>query len=148
MKREDLIKKVGELGFQLFEPEMARTANITLAEVVRSGEPRLWEGFPVMLASAAEAGDFKYEAVKAHLDARGSEKLTGLLLMSVALYKALGMEFKWASDISGIFTRQAVKTYIEKLKYDVDIKKGQVIIPADKLKSNFIMYFKNFLMIK
>lgn len=142
MKRGDLMKKAGELGFRLFEPESARDANTTLAEVVRSGDPRLWEGFPVMLANSAEAGDFKYEAVKSRLEAKDAEKLTGLLLMSAALYKTLGMKFKWADDISGMFARQLFESYAGKLEHGADIKIGRVTLPADKLKSDFMMYFK------
>jgi hypothetical protein len=111
-----------------------------LAEVAASRDLRFWEAFPVMLANAAEAGDFKYEAVKAHVNEHDKKTLAALLLMSAALYKTLGVRFKWAEEISGMFSRHLLDSYAEKLKHNEDIKIGPAVIPAGKLQANFAVY--------
>ena len=45
MKREELIKKAEMLGFPLFKPEAKEDVNKILAEVIKSKNSRLWEGF-------------------------------------------------------------------------------------------------------
>ena len=56
MKNNDLPKRLKALGFPLFETAETEDANLALADVVRSKDLRLWEGFPVVLATGAERG--------------------------------------------------------------------------------------------
>ncbi|MCX6577756.1 MAG: hypothetical protein NTV82_15365, partial [Candidatus Aminicenantes bacterium] len=64
---KDLLKKAARLGYPLFETEEHENANETLADVIESGDPRLWEGFPVMLANSGEKEIFNYNRVISHL---------------------------------------------------------------------------------
>ena len=45
-----LFVDLSRLGYPLLEPTEAPDVNQTIAEVVRSRDTRLWEGFPVLLA--------------------------------------------------------------------------------------------------
>ena len=67
MKNESLLKKVSALGYSLFEKEDGADVDLTFAEVVKSRDLRLWEGFPLMLANAVKAGSFDYKKARAHL---------------------------------------------------------------------------------
>jgi len=67
MKKATLLKKVKELGYPLFETEILIDANETLAEVVKSKEPRLLEGFPLLLANCLEKNLFDYRMTLIHL---------------------------------------------------------------------------------
>jgi len=62
VNKEELLKKVKLLGFPLLETEKIVDANATLAEVVKSKNLRLWEGFPVLLLNSAENGLFNYNS--------------------------------------------------------------------------------------
>ena len=58
MKDNSLLKRLRVMGFPLFETGEAEDANLTLADVVKSKDLRLWEGFPVVLATSTENGRF------------------------------------------------------------------------------------------
>lgn len=60
MKKTELLNNVKELGFPLFEIKKSMDVNKTLAEVTKSKDSRLWEGFPLMLANTLERGLFNY----------------------------------------------------------------------------------------
>ena len=96
---KDFGERVARLGFPLLEREPKMEANETLAEVVQSSDPRLWEGFPVMLANSVERQQFDYWQVRNYLahSTDGPSKLDCLLALSLALYQALhmnGQEFR------------------------------------------------------
>ena len=62
--------------------------NMTLAEVVKSKDTRLWEGFPVLLVNSAKDYRFDYLRVMENLTATvEKENFKSLLLLSLALYE-------------------------------------------------------------
>jgi len=82
------------------EPEEPFDANEVLAEVVKSRDIRLWEGFPVLVLNAATRGIFNYESVRNLLSKnRDRTVFTELLLLSLALYKYLRLKYSWADKI-------------------------------------------------
>jgi hypothetical protein len=81
MDKNKLIKKVRELGYPLLEIEEPINANLTLGEVVKSGDHRLWEGFPVMLANVLEKDLFNYTKVLEHLKTNKENLLLQKLVM-------------------------------------------------------------------
>lgn len=100
MKKEELIKKAEMLGFPLLKPEAKEDVNKTLSEVIKSKNSRLWEGFPVMLANAAQSGDFRYKSVLSLLKkVPEKEYFKKLLSMSLSLYRHLGMDFDWMRNL-------------------------------------------------
>ena len=101
MKRAELLKKLKQLGYPLFEPEEAPDVNEALAEVVKSNDPRLWEGFALLLANGLKRGHFRKEKVESHLGSvSGRAHFRNLTLMSLALYEHLNMKFPLSGELS------------------------------------------------
>ena len=142
MTHDELSRKAAELGFQLFGPVSHKDSGKTLAEVVHSRDLRFWEAFPVMLANAAEAGDFKYKTVRTELSVPDRKYLDSLLLASLAVYETLGVKFSWAGKLAGMFPKSALAGYCEKVKHSSELRIGKALLPPEKLKANFTMYFK------
>lgn len=144
MVNKGLLKKLKKLGYPLFETEEAQDANATLAEVVQSKDLRLWEGFPVVLANSAEKGLFDYEMVKRHLKKSFDRlNLMSLLVMSVALYKALNIKFSWADKFYKSLNGKARKEFnslLRKLKNNQDFKVAGIEMSGQRLKTTFNNY--------
>ena len=132
MENKDLEEKAAELGFRPHD------VNKTLAEVVQSRDQRLWEAFPVMLASAAEAGEFNYEAAAAHLRENEQNNLKLLVFASLGLYESLGAKFKWTKVLFGDFPPRLVNHYREKLNSGQELLIGEVSVLPANLKENFL----------
>lgn len=146
MKNKNLVKRLSKLGFPLFETEEALDANATLADVVRSDDLRLWEGFPVVLANSAERGLFDYDSVLWYLKKKPFQRqhLFSLVLMSLALYKALNMKFSWATQLCKSLSRDRKKemdSLVEKLKNDEDFRVADHRMSSQRLRSTFNNYF-------
>ncbi|MFA5162856.1 MAG: hypothetical protein WC421_11520, partial [Elusimicrobiales bacterium] len=136
MKKDELLKKAEALGFPLLQAETGTDDYRTLAEVIRSRNPRLWEGFPVMLANAAEKGGFSLAQLKARMRTPAEKKLAEeLLLVSVSLYNAIGIKFAWAQ----VFHSEQRK-YLDNFKNNAAIKIGDYTFPPEKLKTVFAAY--------
>ncbi len=141
MKNESLLKKVSALGYSLFEKEEGSDVNLTLAEVVKSRDLRLWEGFPLMLANAAKADSFDYKKAKAHLKKQAQKRcLDDLLALSLALYGALGLKFSWAGRLPK--DDKFYGLFLEKLKKGKETKVCGVMLSLERLKNTFNNYFK------
>ncbi len=67
---KELLAALSQYGYPLFEPEGKADPNELLAQLVRSGDPRLTEGFPVVLAECLKRDD-------SGLDLHKVEKLVG-----------------------------------------------------------------------
>lgn len=140
MKRDELLRKAAELGFRLFEPESRPDAARVLAEVARSGDPRLMEGFPVMLAAAAEKGGFDPAAARVGLGRGERAVFDELLLLSAACFRSAGEVPGWARELSKGFSREALKDRLARLEAGGALKVGGALLRAEKLLSNFLMY--------
>lgn len=145
MKNENLLRRLSKLGFPLFEPEEVQDANATLADVVRSKDLRLWEGFPVVLASSAEKELFNYDMTKEYLK-EPFEKLylDSLVVVSLALYEALNLKFSWAERLYKSLSPNQEKefgTFLEKLKRNEDLEVASQVMSSQRLKSVFNNYF-------
>ncbi len=145
MKNKSLSERLAELGYPLFAPETEPDANATLADVVRSENPRYREGFPVVLANAAEKGRFDYEQVRRHLkNSSDRATLDSLLLASLALFRVLNMKFPWAKSVLHLLGSAGGKrfdNYSEKLNKGEDLKVGRYVVSAERLKAAFKSYY-------
>ena len=146
MKHSGLLKRLKGLGFSLFETGKTEDVNLTLADVVKSKDLRLWEGFPVVLATSAENGHFDYTETAGHLK-RESDKLilSSLTAMSLALYKALNLKFLWSDTFARSLNAECRKksaAYFNLLKKDRDLKVAGRSMSSQRLKSVFNSYFK------
>ncbi|MBU3933517.1 MAG: hypothetical protein KKH11_02475 [Candidatus Omnitrophica bacterium] len=145
MANKNLFKRLSALGFALFGTEEDQNANSTLADMVKSKDLRLWEGFPVVLVNSAEKGLFNYDKVKWYLKHPFDKSyLTSLMIMSLALYKVLNLKFSWANEFYKSLTRQGKKefnNFVEKFKNNDDLQVAGRVMSSDSLKSTFNNYF-------
>jgi hypothetical protein len=144
VKPDDLFMRLRKLGFSLFETEEAENVNLTLADVVKSRDLRLWEGFPVVLANAAEKGSFGYDEVKKYLK-KPSDKscLASLTTMSLALYKTLNVNFSWSDRMCKSFNapeKNEYEKFVKLLKDDLSLKVGGYEMSCQKVKATFGSY--------
>lgn len=145
MANKNLFKRLSMLGFPLFETEEAQDVNATLADVVKSKDLRLWEGFPVVLGNSAERGMFNYDMVKGHLKKPVDKSyLVSLMVMSLALYKVLNLKFSWANKFYKSLPADRKKefnSFLEKLKKDENLVVESYVVSSQRLKSTFNNYF-------
>ena len=146
MKDKNLLKRVGKLGYPLFESEEAMDANATLADVVKSRDLRLWEGFPVLLANSAEKGLFDYSKVKGYLTPTETMNLDSVMIMSLALYSVLNLQFSWADKFQQPFSQDKKEELADtctKLNKGLDFKVGPYVMSAQRVKDAFNNYFRD-----
>jgi len=142
MKHEDLLKGAAELGFKLPEQQKTVDVNKTLAEAVISRDTRFWTAFPAMAANAAEEGGFNPGVVSAHLQAHEKDNFRALLLMSAALYRHLGLRFRWAKTAVSGFDRGAIGNYLLKFAGNGVIKIGPEELRAQEIRDCFLAGFR------
>jgi len=145
MKNDSLLKRVAALGFSLFGVEKDQNANLTLADMVKSKDLRLWEGFPVVLANSAEKGSFDYDKVNRCLK-KPFDKLylASLMSMSLALYRFFNLKFPWANEFYKSLSsnkRQECGKFLEQLKNDGNLNVSGREMSSQRLKTVFNNYF-------
>jgi hypothetical protein len=145
MKNNSLLKRVSALGFPLFGVEEGQDADLTLADMVKSKDLRLWEGFPVVLANSAEKGLFNYDKVNGHLEKSSDRSyLASLVVFSLALYKFFNLRFSWADAFYKSLSENRKKefaAFLEKLKDGVDFNIAGQRMSAPRLRVVFNNYF-------
>ncbi len=105
MADDKFLKSLSKLGFPMFEPSEELDVNETLAEVVKSNDTRLWEGFPVLLANAGESYQFSSDLVERLLSTEElQEQYHRLLLLSVAVYDYYHLSFSWLNKLKRDFS--------------------------------------------
>ncbi len=96
MPDNKFLKNLSRLGLSMFEPHEELEVNETLAEVVKSNDTRLLEGFPVLLATAGENYQFVSDQVERLLPTEElKERYHRLVLLSVAVYAYYHLSFPW-----------------------------------------------------
>lgn len=148
MKNDNFFKeRLAYLGFPLLDKDEWQNVNLTLADVVKSKNLRLWEGFPILLANSVEKGVFDYNKVNSYLN-KVSDKhyLTLLIAMSLALYKVLSLKFVWASKLYKALSddyKKEVSFLYERLLKEENIKIDNYIVSSQRIKHTFNNYFKS-----
>ncbi len=146
MNSNNLLKRLSVLGFPLLENEESPDANAALADMAKSKDLRLWEGFPVVLANSAEKGLFNYDTVKRRLRSPADKTyLDSLMAMSLALYKTLNLKFLWADKFYKTLSLNKKKEFnnlLKKLKKNDDFKVAHRVMSSQRLKSTFDSYFQ------
>lgn len=145
MKDSDLLKRVSALGYPLLTAEEYQDANLTLADMVKSRDLRLWEGFPVVLANNAEKGGFDYGKAEKFLKNSFDKLNLGLLLaLSLALYRNLNLRFSWAGELYNFLNKEGKKRYegyLKALRANQDLYVQSKLISSQRLKNTFRNYF-------
>ena len=145
MDKNRLLKKVKELGYPMFEIEEPIDVNSTLAEVVKSGDHRLWEGFPVMLANTLEKDLFNYTIVLKHLKTnKENNLLLKLVMMSLALYTFLELEFSFADRLykSTYFDDALFRSFLNHFKNKRDLSNFNDGMSAERVTNTFKNYYQ------
>ncbi len=146
MLKKELLKNVNRLGFPLLEPEEDVDVNKTLAEVVKSKDTRLWEGFPVLLANTAREYKFNYDEVLKYLTRKESRKnFHSLLILSLALYKNYHLSFAWSSQLKEDVLNQYAnefKRMRNELTHDEVVSFHNMQFSTSRLRETFNNYFK------
>lgn len=147
MVKKELLENLSLLGFSLMETKESFDVNKTLAEVVKSNEVRLWEGFPVLLANAAKEYSLDYDQVMKRMTTKENrENFHALLLLSLALYKYYHLTFAWANQLKKKFSKKDVNR-LQKLRNL--LAHGDVVplrnkrFNASRLKETFNNYLEH-----
>ncbi len=146
MDKKELLENLDRLGFSLFEATGDLDVNKTLAEVVKSKDTRLWEGFPVLLANAAQEYNFDYGRVENYLSkTKDKEDFHSLVLLSLAVYQYFRLSFAWASQLKSCLSTEEVD-YVKGLQNA--LSRNDVVslagsrLHSDRLKVTFNNYFE------
>jgi len=100
MDKNFFYKNLSLLGYQLLHTDEPQDVDLTIAEIIKSNDVRLWEGFPIVLANAQEKSLFDKDKVENNLDNEEQKKVfQELLVMSLALYKTLNLNFSWSKKL-------------------------------------------------
>ncbi|CAB1061357.1 hypothetical protein D1BOALGB6SA_6130 [Olavius sp. associated proteobacterium Delta 1] len=126
MNDSKLLTSLAKLGFQMFETSEEPDVNETLAEVVKSNDTRLWEGFPVVLANAAESYQFTPEKVKKRLTGKEQKNnFHRLMLLTGSLFSLYHLSFSWWNKLKKDLSNKdkaLVKTWRNYLAHNRTLK--------------------------
>ena len=128
------------------EAQAAVDAHKTLAEVVKSKDLRLWEGFAVLLANAARDYNFDYNLVRNHLAKKEErEDYKSLLLLSLALYQYYRLSFAWSNQFKKTLSPKEaarLKELKNLLTHGNEVRLGNRRFDPSRLKQMFNNYFE------
>ncbi len=146
MAEDKFLKSLSKLGFPMFEPSEELDVNQTLAEVVKSKDTRLWEGFPVLLANAGESYQFEYELVEKQLPTNDLKKqYHRLFLLSTAVYTYYHLSFSWLNKLKNDFSdtdKNLVKTWRNALAHNQKMDWEQGKVDPERVKGLFELYYE------
>ncbi|MBL7157072.1 MAG: hypothetical protein ISS92_02790 [Candidatus Omnitrophica bacterium] len=145
MKKEKFLKNLNLLGYPLFDSGESVDANETLAEVVKSKNPRMQEGFPLLLANSLEENYFKNVSVEKHLTKKADKTYyRRLVLLSLALYKYLKLDYPWVDKLGLLpfFDEKLLRKYFECFAKKAKLTKDVKELSSDRMVTTFKRYFR------
>ncbi len=145
MTNKTLMEKVARLGLPLMETSEEVDVNQTLAEVVKSGDIRLWEGFPVLLLNSMKDNNFKYEQVSNNLTPNERATFHALLLLSLTLYLNYHLSFSWVKQLKNRFSdeeKSRLKQLRNWLAHNDSFVYNNTRFDAIRLKKMFELYYE------
>jgi hypothetical protein len=144
MRREDLIFNLGRLGYALVQPETRKVKDEEvlelLDELAESEDPRLVEGFPVVLANCAQRDlklDFRILLSRHKSDSRKQQALEKLLLLSSTLLYQQGLDKP--ENLENVTETLKVK-YSDLLAGDVVDLGNKVSLSTERLQNTLDRY--------
>lgn len=147
MHDRKLSAMLSKLGFPMFEPSEELDVNKVLLDVVRTHDTRLWEGFPVLLANAAENYQFAPEQVEQKLGSQKHKRdFHRLMLLSGALFSFYHLSFLWLTKLQKGFSKEdraLVREWKQNLSRNEVLQFNDVELDPDRLKRVFELYFEN-----
>ncbi len=146
MVDQKLMDNLNRLGLPMMEVQEEVDANKTLAEVVKSKDTRLWEGFAVLLANATRDNLFDYDQVPKHFRKKeGLKDFKSLLLLSLALYQYHHLSFGWSNKLQKtLLTEESAR--VKELKHLVahgnEVRIGNRCLDPSRMRQMFESYFE------
>ena len=147
MRREDLILNLGRLGYALIRPETRKVKDYEvlelLAELAESEDPRLVEGFPVVLANCAQRDlklNFRTLLSRHKSDSRKQQVLEKLLLLSATLLAQQGLDIP---KNLGSLSKSLKAKYGDLLTNDVVDLGNKVTLSNERLRNALNRYAAN-----
>lgn len=147
MKREELIAALGNLGYPLVSPSgkrfSAKRIMEILGELALSREPRLIEGFPVILSTCAQMGlhlDLETFLSQQSRRSRKQRNLERLLLVSYALLDQENL--KEPEGLTGAVESLQDK-YADSLLEDEVVLEGGVSLSTERLRNALRTYMRS-----
>jgi hypothetical protein len=130
----------------MFEPGEALNVNETLAEVVKSRDTRLWEGFPVLLVNAAENYQFAPELVEQLLaNDEDKKNYRQLFTLSASVYSYYHLTFSWLNKLKNRFSSEdkaQLKTWRNCMARNHALTWENNELDPGRLKKTFELYFE------
>ena len=146
MNENELYKSLSKLGFPMFEPNEELEVNKTLAEVVKSNNTRLWEGFPVLLANAGERFQFDSTLVDQELTTKEQKKqYHRLVLLSAAVYAYYHLSFSWLKKLQMTFSsddKNRVKAWRNALAHENAANRSDYEFDPERVRGLFELYYE------
>jgi hypothetical protein len=145
MTNKTLLERLSRLGLPLMKVDETFDVNETLADVLKSRDPRLWEGFPVVLLNAAKDSNFNYDRVADNLTTADKKRLHALLLMALALYAHYHLSAAWMNRLKTSLSqndKSLLKDWRNSLVHNDKMELEGVQFNADRLKKMFELYFE------
>jgi hypothetical protein len=146
MADDKFLKSLAKLGFPMFEPSEELDVNDTLAQVVKSNDSRLWEGFPVMLANAGESYQFSSDLVERLLSTEDlQEQYHRLLLLSAAVYDYYHLSFTWLNKLKKDFSdddKNRVKSWRNALAHNQTPNWVENEFDPERVRGLFELYYE------
>jgi hypothetical protein len=140
------MQSLAKLGFPMFEPSEDLDVNKTLAEVVKSHDVRLWEGFPVLLTNAAEHYQFTPELVEQLLPRMDDQKnFHNLFLLSSSVYSFYHLTFSWLNKYKNKLSsedKSQVREWRNCLAHNKSLVWDNEELDSKRLKRLFELYFE------
>ncbi|MFC2164724.1 hypothetical protein ACFLT2_07000 [Acidobacteriota bacterium] len=144
MNKSTLLNSLREMGYPLFETEKQVDANKTLAEVVKTKDPRLWEGFPLLLANSLEKRVFSYSTVVKNLENKQDKRdFRNLTLLSLALYEYLNLRLFDLNELysDGRFNKKSVNKLLAGLREKKDLGQDGLHLSSVRVLNTFKNYY-------
>ncbi len=144
MKKGDLVSNLGRFGYTLVSPETHRNNENEVLELlddlVDSEDPRLVEGFPVVLANCAHRGlslDFRDLLSRHKVGSRKQQDLELLLLVSSDLLTQQGLDKP--GNLESLSKTLKTK-YGDLLSNNVVTLSGKVSLSTERLRNTLKRY--------
>jgi len=145
MKNKELLQRLGQLGFPLFEIDEALKPNETIAEVVKSKNTRLWEGFPIIFANSNKEHIFNFEITKKLLENKEDyNSFLQLIMMSFSLYKFLNLKFLWEKNLLSnveLKDKNRINEFVKYFRNNNEFQLSHKYLDPQRIKKLFGNYF-------
>lgn len=146
MERGTLLRRLEELGYPLLGKSI--NANEVLAEVVKSHDARLWQGFPVLLANMIRNNTYDYSAVISFLKkSENIKKFIRLLIMSFVLFERQNVSFAPGTYLNVMNLREnlSIRENMQNSFWDGKSIYGmEDYLSWDNVKNTFNNYYRNY----